>query len=80
MWLVGACLAAAGGQFTITAAYRCAPAREISVFDYSQVIFSAIIGFLLFGDRPDELSILGYFIICAMAVLNFWHNNHHKTP
>ncbi|MBQ7777355.1 MAG: DMT family transporter [Oscillibacter sp.] len=80
LWLVGAGLAAAGGQFTITAAYRCAPAREISVFDYSQVIFSAIIGFLLFGDRPDELSILGYFIICAMAVLNFWYNNHHKTP
>ena len=78
LWLIGAGLAASGGQFAITAAYRCAPAREISVFDYSQVIFSAIIGFFIFGDRPDGLSFAGYFIICSMAVLNFWYNNHYK--
>lgn len=76
--LIGAGVAAAGGQFGITGAYRCAPAREISVYDYSQVIFSAVLGFFAFGDMPDGLSFLGYFIICAMAVLNFWYNNHHK--
>jgi len=76
--LIGAGIAAAGGQFGITAAYRCAPAREISVYDYSQVIFSAILGFFAFGDVPDGLSFLGYFIICSMAVLNFWYNNYHK--
>ena len=32
-------LAAAGGQFSITAAYCCAPAREISVYDYSQIFY-----------------------------------------
>ena len=78
LWLIGAGVTAAGGQFAITAAYRCAPAREISVFDYSQVIYSAIIGFFVFGDVPDRLSFLGYFIICSMAILNFWYNNHHK--
>lgn len=80
LWLLGAGLCAAGGQFSITGAYRCAPAREISVYDYSQVIFAAILGFVLFGDRPDLLSVLGYIIICGMAVLNFLHNNrkpHH---
>lgn len=35
--LLAAGLAAAGGQFTITAAYSCAPAKEISVYDYSQI-------------------------------------------
>ena len=80
LWLLGAGLCAAGGQFSITGAYRCAPAREISVYDYSQVIFAAALGFFLFGDRPDLLSILGYIIICSMAVMNFLHNNkksHH---
>ena len=76
--LIGAGIAASGGQFGITMAYSCAPAREISVYDYSQVIFSAIIGFIAFGDVPDALSFLGYFVICSMAVLNFWYNNHHK--
>ncbi|MBR1630150.1 MAG: DMT family transporter, partial [Lachnospiraceae bacterium] len=41
--------AAAGGQFSITAAYSHAPAREISVYDYSQVLFAALWGFLFLG-------------------------------
>ena len=68
-------LAAAGGQFGITAAYFHAPAREISVYDYSQIIFSALLGFLVFGQVPDKYSILGYAIICLMAVLMFLYNN-----
>lgn len=67
-------LAAAGGQFSITAAYCYAPAREISVYDYSQIVFSALLGFLVFGQIPDLLSWLGYGIICTMAVLMFLYN------
>lgn len=70
----------AGGQFAITAAYTFAPAKEISVYDYSQVIFSAIIGFFLFDQVPDLLSVLGYVIIIAMAVINFiYHNRFEKA-
>ena len=76
--LLGAGLCAAGGQFSITAAYCHAPAKEISVYDYSQVIFSAILGFLLFGDVPDCWSVLGYVIICGMAILNFWLQSKEK--
>ena len=64
-------LAAAGGQFTITAAYSYAPAREISVYDYSQIIFAAILGFMVFGQIPDLLSWIGYAIIVGMAVVNY---------
>jgi hypothetical protein len=39
--------AATGGQLSITKAYTKAPAKEISVFDYSQVIFAAMLGFVL---------------------------------
>lgn len=68
-------VAAAGGQFTITAAYSCAPAREISVYDYSQIIFSAIFGFFLFGQIPDVWSWIGYGVIISMAVVMFLYNN-----
>lgn len=74
LMLLLAGLAAAGGQFGITAAYSHAPAREISVYDYSQIIFSALLGFFIFGQIPDILSWLGYLIICAMAVLMFFYN------
>ena len=57
--LLGAGLAAAGGQFGITAAYYHAPAKEISIYDYSQIIFSTILGYFLFGQVPDKYSVLG---------------------
>ncbi len=72
--LLGAGLAAAGGQFSITAAYTHAPAREISVYDYTQLIFTTAIGFFMFGDKPDMLSIIGYIIIISTAVASFKYN------
>ena len=78
--LLMAGLSAAGGQFSITAAYTYAPAREISVYDYSQIIFAAFLGFVVFGQVPDMLSWLGYGIICTMAVVMFLYNTrqYHK--
>lgn len=73
--LLGAGIAAAGGQFSITAAYYYAPAREISVYDYSQIIFAALLGFIMFGQIPDALSFWGYIIIIGVAVVMFWYNN-----
>lgn len=70
---------AAGGQFAITAAYTHAASREISVYDYSQIVFAAIVGFFVFGDVPDVWSFVGYFIIIAMAVWMFLYNNKQTT-
>ncbi len=74
--LLGAGLFAAGGQFSVTAAYTNAPAREISVYDYSQVIFGAVLGFVIFGDVPDLLSFVGYGLIIGMALVSFCYHNH----
>lgn len=70
-YLLLAGFAATGGQFAITAAYQYAPAKQISVYDYSQILFSAILGFLFFGQVPDRYSGIGYLIIITMAVLMF---------
>lgn len=61
-------LAASGGQFCVTAAYTYAPAKEISVYDYSQVIFAAILGFFFLNQVPDVFSIIGYAIIIVVAI------------
>ena len=68
IFLLLAGCAAAGGQLSITAAYRHAPAKEISVFDYSQIVYAALWGFLIFGEIPDALSFVGYAIIIGAAV------------
>ena len=74
--LILAGLAAAGGQFGVTSAYCYAPAKEISVYDYTQIIFAAGLGFLLFAHIPDWLSILGYCIIISMAAAMFIYNKN----
>lgn len=73
--LCGAGACAAGGQFAITAAYYHAPAAKISIYDYTQIIFSTLLGFIFFGQLPDYLSFIGYAIIIAMAIWNFIYNS-----
>ncbi|HAQ29163.1 MAG TPA: EamA family transporter [Ruminococcaceae bacterium] len=74
VFLLLAGLSATGGQYTITAAYIFAPARDISVYDYSQIIFSSLLGLFVFGQIPDIFSIIGYVIIIAMAAAMFFLN------
>ena len=76
LFLIGAGVCGAGGQFSITAAYFHAPAREISIYDYSQIIFSTLLGLIFFGQLPDILSLIGYIVIIAMAVMNFVYNKN----
>lgn len=72
-FLIGAGICGTGGQFCITTAYTKAPAKEISVFDYTQVIFAAILGFIFLDQVPDYLSIIGYIIIIGAALWRWWH-------
>ena len=72
--LMMAGLFAAGGQFTITAAYTYAPAGKISIFDYSQIIFATLLGFFLFGEIPDTYSFVGYGLIIFASLGMFIYN------
>lgn len=75
LMLLGAGLSAAAAQFCITAAYSYAPAKEVSIYDYSQIIFSAALGFIVMNQIPDPLSVIGYVIIIAAAYVMFRYNN-----
>ena len=72
-WLIMimAGLSAAVGQFAITTAYKFAPAKKLSVFDYMQVIFATLWGILFFKEVPTALSIIGYVIIMGVALVRW---------
>ena len=72
--LIGAGCSACVGQVGITKAYIYAPAKEISVYDYTQVIFAALFGFFIFDQIPDLLSVGGYVLICGAGVAMFLYN------
>ncbi|WP_010168575.1 DMT family transporter [Candidatus Epulonipiscium viviparus] len=66
-------------QFSLTLAYSFAPAREISIFDYSNIIFSAIISYFLFYELPDILSVIGYFVIFGASLYMFLYQKNNTS-
>ena len=66
--LMGAGAGAAIGQFGITAAYRFAAPRTIAVFDYTNILFTAAFGYLMFAQVPDGWSVLGFVVILLAAI------------
>jgi drug/metabolite transporter (DMT)-like permease len=59
------------GQFGVTFAYKFAPASEISIYNFSGVIFSALFGFIIFGQSPELINYLGYTIIFSASLYMF---------
>ena len=65
--LLGAGASAALGQFGITLAYGFAAPREIAVFDYSNILLTAALGFIFFAQVPDVWSVFGFVAIIVAA-------------
>ncbi|MCI7215461.1 DMT family transporter [Dysosmobacter sp.] len=65
--LVG--LFAAGGQYLLTYAYQQAPASEVSIYQYSGVVFTALLSYLIFKETLNATSILGAIVILTAI---FW--------
>ena len=78
-YLLLAGIAAARGQFAVTAAYSHSAGRDISIYDYSQVIFAALLGFIAFGQIPDYLSIIGYFVIFMVTFYMYLQNQRENS-
>src|SRR5699024_6285533 len=66
------------GQFGLTIAYSYAPAKEISIFFYSTILFTALLSIIFFNQVPDMLSILGYIIIFAASYYMYMKNRPRK--
>ena len=53
----------------VAMAYQLAPAAIVGAFDYAYVAFAVLWGYLLLGDVPDALSVLGITLIAGGGVL-----------
>lgn len=55
------------GQYGVTIAYKHAPAKEVSIYGYLGVIFSAVFSIVLFKTAPDIFSLIGYILVFTSA-------------
>ncbi len=72
--LIGAGLCATIGQFGLSFGYKYASAKEVSIYSYTGVVFSAVFSIIFFGKTPNTLSIFGYIIIFVTAWLMYQFN------
>lgn len=56
------------GHFLLTSAYRYAQASTLAPFNYSYLVSAAIMGFLLFGDFPDQWTWVGAALIISAGL------------
>ncbi len=72
LWQAGLCLAvgvvASSGQWLAVLAYRHARATVLAPLTYSQLIWSSVLGFLVFGNVPDRWTLVGAVIIAGSGV------------
>jgi hypothetical protein len=66
------------GQYGITFAYKFASSKEVGVFEYSQVIFSSLLGIVFLNEIPDIYSVIGYLLIVLAGVGIYLYNNKIK--
>jgi drug/metabolite transporter (DMT)-like permease len=66
--IAGLGLSAYGGQVCMVQAYRYGEATAISPFEYIRIIFIALAGFIIFGEIPDNWTIVGAVIICGSTL------------
>lgn len=59
------------GQLFLTMGYKLGKASEISVYNFSQIIFSILMGYFLFNERTDFISLVGMAIIIISAYYNY---------
>lgn len=62
---------AAAGQIAMTYAYKYSAASDISIYDYSNIIFSCILGLIFLSEFPDLYSIIGGSLIILSAIIAF---------
>ena len=62
------CASGVLGHFLMIKAYEVAEAGTIQPFAYFQLVFVSIMGFALFGERPDRWTIAGGGLILAAGL------------
>lgn len=56
----------------LTQAFRFAAPAMLAPFSYCQIVFAGLLGFVVFGQVPDHLSMLGIAIICLSGLGAAW--------
>ncbi len=64
------------GQIALTYAYRMAPASEVSIYNYSGILFSMFLGYVILGETVPHTSLLGGALVMLASLLTYRYSRH----
>lgn len=76
--LLGIGVCAGLGQIFITLSYRVGEASEVSIFNYFTIVFTSILGFVLFDEVINIFSLIGILIIFTSSYLQYRRSRRAK--
>jgi drug/metabolite transporter (DMT)-like permease len=72
LMMLGAIVAGVVGYYGIVTAMRTGETSVIMPFRYMRLVFSLIVGFVVFHERPDLWTLVGAAIVIAMGIFTVW--------
>jgi drug/metabolite transporter (DMT)-like permease len=66
-------LANAAGQFLWTRALHLAPASAVAPFNYFSLVWASVLGFLIWGDVPSAMLLIGSAVVVGSGMFLLWH-------
>lgn len=64
------------GQIALTYAYRMAPAAEVSIYNYSGIVFAMLLGYFILGEAVPMTSLIGGALVVAASLLTYRYSRH----
>jgi len=57
-------------QYYLTRAYQIAEIGTVSIVNYTSIIYTITLGFIIFGERFNSMTYLGMALVCAGVIIN----------
>jgi drug/metabolite transporter (DMT)-like permease len=67
-------------QMCLTKGYSLAPAGRVGPFSYGNVVFAALMGWLIWGETLDGLTIVGAVLTCLAGIIATYHGERDVEP
>jgi drug/metabolite transporter (DMT)-like permease len=68
------------GHIFLTESYRYAAASVVAPFDYTSMVWALLLGYLMFGEKPTPMIVLGSAIIAAAGLFVIWRERQLALP
>ena len=67
-------------QMCLTKGYSMAPAGQVGPFNYGNVVFAALLGWLIWGETMDGLTLVGAVLTCSAGIIATYRSEGHIKP